>query len=101
MNLFNTVVENVGFLNLQLIILIKDKHNSEKHRCKNLIFKLETTVREDVLSIFRFYSKIIINDFNELSFLESLFIKMHKPKLNTGIRAAKELALSSHFRAVS
>ena len=26
------------------------------------------------------------NDFNELSFLEYLFIKMHKPKLNTGIR---------------
>ena len=33
------------------------------------------------------------NDFNELSFLESLFIKMHKPKLNTGIRAANEIVL--------
>ena len=33
------------------------------------------------------------NDFNELSFLESLFIKMHKAKLNTGIKAAKELVL--------
>ena len=39
---------------------IKDKHNSEKHRYKNLKFKLETTEREDVLSIFRLYSKIII-----------------------------------------
>ena len=33
------------------------------------------------------------NDFTELCFLESLFIKIHKPKLNTEIRAAKELVL--------
>ena len=41
---------------------LKDKHNSEKHRCKNLIFKLlvGTTERENVLSIFQFYSKITI-----------------------------------------
>ena len=30
------------------------------------------------------------NDFTELCFLESLFIEIHKPKLNTGIKAAKE-----------
>ena len=31
--------------------------------------------------------------FTELCFLESLFIKIRKPQLNNGIKAAKELAL--------
>ena len=53
-------------------ILVKDKHNSEKRCCKNLIFKLETTECEDVLSIFRFYSKIIIR--TEYKVLPCVFI---------------------------
>ena len=41
-------------------------------------------------------------DFNEHCFLELLFIKILKPKLNIGIKASKELinvfVISSHFR---
>ena len=71
-------------------------HRSSANQIYSLQIKKSVIVMSEHLrnTVLRNTSVLAMNPhFNELCFLESLFIKILTPKLNTGIKASKELLL--------